>query len=134
MENRYDEVMKELINNLQDAEHRFCLALHEEDLEDAFCEGLRESLGVLKEEHFENTEFYKKLEERESSCAIRSDKRRDYIYMNNGNEVSSLWDEFQELAEKLSNEDPRHVQAKRIKFNTELETLGSDSEANEEVE
>jgi hypothetical protein len=60
MEDRYNNIMQELTKNLQDAEYRMELVMHKEDFQDAFCQGLQFSLEILKEAHFESTDFYKK--------------------------------------------------------------------------
>ncbi len=120
MHERYIVLFQSLINKIQDAERRWDLAQGKEDLELAYCKGIQFGLDILKEERFENTGFFKKLEEKSSNIAGWVDPMQDRIFMDTGMEIDFLWDKLHELAKSCANEDRRSVATKTIEFDPKI--------------
>jgi hypothetical protein len=130
MQARYVDIFQSLINEIKDAEHKFDLALKGRCCDLAYSDGIRHSLETLKEERFENAVFYKSLEERSDRITYWAEKSQGNVYLNLGQNASSLWEDLQELAKRFAQEDPNEVMVKRVKFEMG-DARKSDSDENE---
>jgi tRNA G10 N-methylase Trm11 len=99
MQRRDSDTLFSLINKIRDAEIRLERLNGDEDLQLAYCDGIQSSLDILKNENFEKTEFYKKIEKRLNDYKRCLERKAGYILMENGNDIISLWYEFDKIFE-----------------------------------
>ncbi len=135
----YPEVLQAVISKLTESENDYVSALHQNELELAYCEGIQHSLDLLKEERFENTEFFKKLNKKLNDSEACSEHRSDSILQSFGSDYFYRLDVLHDLIKRCADE-PRNTMASKIveidltaSFNEVMEEFYSKSEKSEEV-
>jgi hypothetical protein len=135
----YPEVLQAVIIKLSEAEKIYISALHQEEIELACCEGVQHSLNLLKEEGFENTKFFKKLEKKLNDSEACSDHRADMILQGYGSDYFHFMRAFHDLTKRCADEPENTMGNTIVELDSELLVVdvsaedNPDSEKSEEV-
>ena len=135
----YPEVLQAVIIKFLEADNDYSLALRQGDADLAYCEGLQYGLNLLKEEGFENTKFFKKLEKKLNDSEACSDHRADITLQGYGQYYSHFKRAFHDLTKRCADEPENTMGNTIVELDSELLVVdvsaedNPDSEKSEEV-